>query len=116
MTTVGISCPLERKPAIPTDTSARCVSKPQNKIRKIFGHVGSMASGQVSGSQPLFTDVFAVRYKFRALSHFPDCVARRKDWHSRCTSMCRAIACNALGMSHRRTFALAMVTLLAGAF
>jgi hypothetical protein len=50
MTTLGIFVRLETKSGNPQDTSAQCVSKPQNNIRKIFARVGSMARGQVSGS------------------------------------------------------------------
>jgi hypothetical protein len=51
-----------------------------------------------------------------ALSHFLNFPRRRKDWHSRCTSVCRGNVCNAVGTSHHRLFLLAMVTLLAAAF
>jgi hypothetical protein len=40
-------------------------------------------------------------------------MACRKDWHSRCTSLYRGNACNALGTSHHNMLPLAMVTLLA---
>src|ERR1700733_981497 len=40
---------------------------------QIFANVVRTAHGQVSGSSFLSTDVFAVRYKFHALSHFPNC-------------------------------------------
>src|SRR5579863_91181 len=52
-----------------------------------------------SRASVLYGLLFAVGYKFYALSHFLNCDGLLQDWHSHCTSMCRENAYDASGTS-----------------
>jgi hypothetical protein len=48
-----------------------------------------------SRASVLYGLLFAVGYKFHALSHFLNCDGLLQDWHSHCTSTCRENAYDA---------------------
>src|SRR5580700_4114976 len=82
-----------------------------------------MAFGQLSGSQPLFTGVCFVWSARRSRIQVPRSQPfPQLPWTAVMIGICIALpcaeesACNALGTSHHRTFALAMVSLLESAF
>ena len=114
MTTVGISCPLgieswqsTRTPRLDAFHSYKTRSA---NLRKCRPH----------GTWPGFWQLVSIHGCFRSPIQVPRSQPfpqlpwpYRRDWHSRCISMCRGNACNALGTSHQRMFSLAMVALLA---
>ena len=60
MTALGIFVRLETKSGNPHGYDGSMRVKAANNIRKIFAHVGSMATGQVSGGWLLFMGVHFV--------------------------------------------------------
>jgi hypothetical protein len=120
MTTLGIFVRLEAKPGNP---HAHVGSM---RVKATKQHPQNLRTCRQHGTWPGFWQLASVHGCPFCMACSPQsdtsstpsaissiAMACRKDWHSRCTSLWRGNACNALGTSHHRMFPLAMVTLLA---